>query len=116
MFGLKNTKGERYIEDENFERVSDSELLRQELENFCHLDEGMCFWDRRHGLSRRILFSRNISAIKSEIRNKILEYYSERVTDVINISVTIDGYKTSFSGEIETIYRTILEVGGERVV
>lgn len=116
MFGLKNIKGERSIEDGAFARVSDSDLLCQELENFCHLDEGMCFWDRRHGLSRRILFSRNSDAIKSEIRNKILEYYSERVTDVVNITVDISGYSTSFSGEIETIYGVTLEVGGERVV
>ena len=115
MFGLKNTKGVRDTSDKKYHRVYDSELLCQELENFCHLDEGMCFWNKRHGLSRRILFSRNREAIKSEIRNKILEFYSERVTDVTNIVVIIEGNKTSFSAEIDTIYGTTLEMGGERV-
>lgn len=114
MFGLKNEKGERATENGAFVRRSDSKLLCQELENFCHLDEGMCFWDRRHGLSRRILFSRNKEAIKSEVRNKILEYYGDRITDVVNISVIVAKKRTSFSGEIKTIYGTTLAVGGER--
>lgn len=113
MKGLKNYKGDRDISDNDYHSVEDSELLVQELQNFINLDEGSCAWDIRHGLSHQILFSHNESAIKSEIRNKILEYYGDRVLDVFDMIVNYEGSKITFTGKITTIYGDY-EIGGVR--
>lgn len=113
MFGLKNYKGDRDITNNDYHRSEDSALLKQELENFLNLNEGDCKWDIRHGLSRSILFTRNSDAIKSEISNKIIEFYGDRVTKVHSMYMYYEGNKITFTGKIDTIYGTF-EVGGAR--
>ncbi len=113
MKGIKNYKGDRDLSENKMHLVEDSQLLVQQLQNFLNLDEGSCAWDIRHGLSRRILFSHNESAIKSEIRNKILEYYGDRVDDVFDMTVTYEGSKIIFTGKITTIYGNYT-IGGVR--
>ena len=113
MKGLKNYKGDRDISNNKFHIVEDSKLLVQQLQNFLNLDEGSCTWDIRHGLSRRILFSRNESAIKSEIRNKILEYYGDRVINVTDMNVYYNNNEIKFTAKITTIYGEY-EIGGVR--
>lgn len=112
MFGRRNYKGEDIISNKNFERVEDKELLLQELQNFYHIFAGECFWDKNHGLDKKILFSQNKSAIQSEIVNKTLKYYGERILNFNNIKITIEENKTTFKAEINTIFGKIL-VGGE---
>lgn len=113
MRGIKNYKGDRIITDNNYQSVEDSQLLVQELQNFLNLDEGSCVWDIRHGLSREILYSHNVDAIKSEIRNKILEYYGDRVIEVFDMNVAYENKKIIFTGKINTIYGEY-DIGGVR--
>lgn len=113
MKGLENYKGERNLENNEMHLVEDSALLIQELQNFIHLNEGDCPWDLRHGLSRAILFSYNDEAIKTEIRNKILEFYGDRVNDVFDMNIYRENSGIKFTGKISTIYGN-LEIGGGR--
>ena len=113
MKGLKNYKGERDLSDNKMHLVEDSELLIQQLQNFLHINEGDCPWDIRHGLSRRILYSTNDDAIKSEIRNKVIEYYGDRVLNVTDMTVNYEDKKIIFTGKISTIYGEY-EIGGAR--
>lgn len=113
MKGLKNYKGERDLSDNKMHLVEDSELLIQQLKNFLHINEGDCPWDIRHGLSRKILYSTNDDAIKSEIRNKIIEYYGDRVLNVTDMVVNYEDKKIIFTGKISTIYGEY-EIGGAR--
>lgn len=122
MKGLANYKGnDEIIEETSITKnystkklkiVSDLELLIQELQNFYHIFSGECFWDIEHGLSKEVLFSKNKEAISSEIRNKTLKYYSDRVIEVYDIKVNIDNNLTSFSAKLKTIYGDTA-IGGE---
>ena len=113
MFGRKNYKGEDIISGKDFERVEEKELLLQELQNFYHIFIGECFWDKNHGLDKNILFSQNKSAIQSEIINKTLKYYGDRVLSFENINIIIiEDKKTTFTADINTTFGKIT-VGGE---
>ena len=122
MIGIKNYKGSNVIVEikltrsndirKDYERAEDLELLIQELTNFYHIYSGECFWDIDHGLSKKIIFSRNKNAIKSEVKNKTLKYYGDRVKDMYDINVEIEELNTIFTAKISTIYGEI-EVGGE---
>lgn len=114
MRGLKNYKGDRDITDNTYHTVIELDLLLQELQNFVNISEGDCAWDIRHGLSRRILLSKNIPAIKSEIYNKIIEYYGDRVLSVYDMKINFEGTKTIFNCKINTIYGQDIEIGGVR--
>lgn len=114
MKGIKNYKGDRNIDNQDYHIVEDNKLLLQELQNFVNISAGDCAWDIRHGLDRNILLSRNESAIKSEINNKIIEYYGDRVLDVYDMVVTFENTKTIFSCKIKTIYGQEYEIGGAR--
>lgn len=104
MKGLYIPKGDLGITDNEFKTINDIELLSQELENFIYSDPTSVYWDVNHGLDRKIMFSSNKEAIRDEVRNKILSYYSERVTDVYNIVVTVVQGKISVSANMSTIY------------
>lgn len=112
MFGRENYKGKDVIENGDFKRVDDKKLLLQELQNFYHIFTGECFWDKNHGLDRSILFSRNKSAIQSEIINKTLKYYGDRVLSFENVNITIEDNKTTFIADINTTFGKIT-IGGE---
>lgn len=122
MKGIKNYKGNNVIAEikltrsndirKDYEIVEDLKLLIQELTNFYHIYSGECFWDIDHGLSKKIIFSRNKNAIKSEVKNKTLKYYGDRVKDMYDINVEIEEFNTIFTAKISTIYGEI-EVGGE---
>lgn len=114
MKGLKNYKGNREIINNDFSQVKDSNLLVQELQNFLNIDEGDCIWDLRHGLSRKVLLSHNDEAIKSEIINKIFEFYGDRVLEIKNVKIIRENEDISFKAEIITIYGINYEVGGKR--
>lgn len=114
MKGIKNYKGDRDITDKKYHIVIENDLLLQELQNFVNISEGDCAWDIRHGLSRKILLSRNEKAIKSEIYNKIIEFYGDRVLDVYDMVVTFENTKTIFECKIKTIYGQDLSIGGAR--
>ena len=98
MTGISFTKG-------SFDntKISDLELLAQEIENFVLCDPLSCEWDINAGLDRKIIFSNNESAIKSEVYNKIMRYFSERVSDVYNIEATAKE-KVTVKATIDTIY------------
>lgn len=112
MFGRENFKGEDIIVDGKLQRVEEKDLLLQELQNFYHIFAGECFWDKNHGLDKTILFSQNKTAIQSEIINKTLKYYGDRVLNFQNVNITIEDKKTTFIAEINTIFGKIT-VGGE---
>lgn len=122
MKGIKNYKGSNVIAEikltrsndirKDYEIVEDLKLLIQELTNFYHIYSGECFWDIEHGLNKRIIFSRNKSAIKSEIRNKTLKYYGDRVKNMYEMNVEIEDSNTLFTAKISTIYGEV-EIGGE---
>lgn len=114
MKGIKNYKGDRNIYNQDYHIVEDNKLLLQELQNFINISAGDCAWDIRHGLSRDILLSKNESAIKSEISNKILEYYGDRVLNIYDMKVNFNGTKTEFTAKIKTIYGQEFELGGVR--
>lgn len=107
MKGFMFYKGDISIEDGELVMVEDSELLKYELENFILCDPLTCQWDINRGLDRKIIFSSNESSIKSEIRTKILKYFSDRVSDVYDIDVTIESGSISVEGTMETIYGTL---------
>lgn len=122
MKGIKNYKGNNVIAEikltrsndirKDYEIVEDLKLLIQELTNFYHIYSEECFWDIEHGLNKRIIFSRNKSAIKSEIRNKTLKYYGDRVKNIYEMNVEIEGSNTLFTAKISTVYGEV-EIGGE---
>ncbi len=112
MFGRENYKGKDIIENGDFKRVEGKELLLQELQNFYHIFAGECFWDKNHGLDKKVIFSQNKSAIQSEIVNKTLKYYKDRVLSFENIKVEIENNKTIFTANINTVFGKIT-VGGE---
>lgn len=114
MRGIKNYKGDRNIDNQKYHTLKDKELLLQQVQNFINISAGDCVWDIRHGLDREILLSHNVDAIKSEIYNKILEYYGDRITDVFNMRVKFEESKTIFNAKIKTIYGEDLEIGGVR--
>lgn len=114
MKAIKNYKGDRDISGQDYHIVEDNKTLLQELQNFVNISSGDCAWDIRHGLDRNILLSRNESAIKSEINNKIIEYYGDRVLDVYDMVVTFENTKTIFNCKIKTVYGQEYEIGGAR--
>lgn len=114
MKGLKNYKGDRNIDNQDYHIVEDGDLLIQELQNFINISAGDCAWDIRHGLSRDILLSKNESAIKSEINNKIIEFYGDRVLEVYDMVVIFDQTQTKFTAKIKTIYGQEFQIGGVR--
>lgn len=114
MKAIKNYKGDRDISGQDYHIVEDNKTLLQELQNFVNILAGDCVWDVRHGLDRNILLSRNEKAIKSEINNKIIEYYGDRVLEVYDMVVTFENTKTTFSCKIKTIYGQEYEIGGAR--
>lgn len=114
MKAIKNYKGDRDISEQDYHIIKDSDVLLQELQNFINISEGDCIWDIRHGLNRGILLSKNVSAIKSEISNKILEYYGDRVLGVYDMTVQFENTKTIFNCKIKTIYGQEYEIGGAR--
>lgn len=114
MKAIKNYKGDRDITGQDYRIVEDNKTLLQELQNFVNISTGDCVWDVRHGLDRNILLSRNEKAIKSEINNKIIEYYGDRVLEVYDMVVTFENTKTTFSCKIKTIYGQEYEIGGAR--
>lgn len=84
-------------------QVSDLELLAQEIENFVYCDPASCEWDTNAGLDRKIIFSNNEGAIKSEVYNKIMKYFSDRVNDVYDIEVSAKE-KVTVKATMSTIY------------
>lgn len=114
MKAIKNYKGDRDISGQDYHIVEDNKTLLQELQNFVNISAGDCVWDVRHGLDRNILLSRNEKAIKSEINNKIIEYYGDRVLEVYDMVVTFENTKTTFGCKIKTIYGQEYEIGGAR--
>lgn len=114
MKAIKNYKGDRDISGQDYRIVEDNKTLLQELQNFVNISAGDCVWDVRHGLDRNILLSRNEKAIKSEINNKIIEYYGDRVLEVYDMVVTFENTKTIFGCKIKTIYGQEYEIGGAR--
>jgi len=106
MKGLKMFKGNLFVENNDFIKLENAELLAQEIENLIYSDPKSCFWDTDRGLDRKIIFGQIKSQIESEVRNKILKYFKDRVLEVINIKIET-GKKTLVTGEISTVYGKI---------
>ena len=104
MRGLYIPYGNLGIVDNEFTQITNIDLLAQEIQNFIYSDPVSCQWDTNRGLDRNIIFSSNKEAIRDEVRNKIISYFSERVTDVYNIVVTVESGKIEVTGNMSTIY------------
>lgn len=104
MKGLYIPYGNLGITNNEFTQITDIDLLAQEVQNFIYNDPVSCLWDTNRGLDRKIIFSSNKEAIRDEVRNKIIRYFPNRVTDVYNIVVTTKSGKIEVKGNMSTIY------------
>lgn len=108
---LKMVKGDLLIKDNDFSLINDADKLAQEIENLLYSDTRSIFWNNKRGLDRSIIFYGTVQQIKSEVENKILQFFKSEVLSVLNIEIKKQE-KIKVTARISTIYKEIL-ISGE---
>ena len=124
MKGILSDNGDLYIQNNDFVITKDIEVLSDEIYNFLNIrsghfvndilvEEGECVDDQNLGLDHVILTESDTENIKSYISYQILRYFSDRIKEIISISVE-KNYKTrelSINFEARTIYTENIKLG-----
>jgi hypothetical protein len=124
MKGILSNEGDLYIKNNDFIITQDIEVLSNELYNFLNIraahivndviiEEGECVEDQNLGLDHVILTESDTENIKSYISYQILRYFSERIKEIISISVEKDNKtrELSINFEARTIYTENIKMG-----
>lgn len=124
MKGILSDNGDLYIQNNDFVITQDIEVLSNEIYNFLNIraghfvndilvEEGECIEDQNLGLDHIILTESDTENIKSYISYQLLRYFSDRIKEIISISVE-KNYKTrelSINFEAKTIYTENIKMG-----
>ena len=124
MKGILSNDGDLYIQNNDFVITKDIEVLSNEIYNFLNIraghfvndilvEEGECIEDQNLGLDHIIITESDTENIKSYISYQILRYFSDRIKEIISISVE-KNYKTrelSINFEARTIYTENIKMG-----
>ena len=124
MKGILSDNGDLYIQNNDFVITKDIEVLSNEIYNFLNIraghfvndviiEEGECVDDQNLGLDHVILTESDTENIKSYISYQLLRYFSDRIKEIISISVE-KNYKTrelSINFEARTIYTENIKLG-----
>lgn len=124
MKGILSNNGELYIKDNDFVITQDIEVLSNELYNFLNIraahivndviiQEGECVEDQNLGLDYVILTESDTENIKSYVSYQILRYFSDRIKEIISITVGKDNKtrELSINFEAKTIYTENVKMG-----
>lgn len=115
MKGLSVLNGNVEIENKELKLVSDSELLIQELRTFLNIrcahivdnkiiDNGECFWDQGFGIDYILIFeSDNDNLIINHIKNKIMQFFNDRINRITEFNLTRDREKRDLSIDFKFI-------------
>ena len=124
MKGILSDNGDLYIQNNDFVIAKDIEVLSNEIYNFLNIraghfvndilvEEGECIEDQNLGLDHVILAESYTENIKSYISYQLLRYFSDRIKEIITITVE-KNYKTrelSINFEARTIYTENIKMG-----
>ena len=124
MKGILSNNGDLYIQNNDFVVTQDIEVLSNEIYNFLNIraghfvndiliEEGECVEDQSLGLDHVILTESDTENIKSYVSYQLLRYFSDRIKEIISISVE-KNYKTrelSINFEARTIYTENIKMG-----
>lgn len=124
MKGILSNDGDLYIKNNDFIITQDIEVLSNEIYNFLNIraghfvndiliEEGECVEDQNLGLDHVIITESDTENIKSYISYQLLRYFSDRIKEIISISVE-KNYKTrelSINFEAKTIYTENIKLG-----
>ena len=124
MKGILSNNGELYIKDNDFVITQDIEVLSNELYNFLNIraahivndviiEEGECVEDQNLGLGHVILTESDTENIKSYVSYQILRYFSDRIKEIISITVKKDNKtrELNINFEAKTIYTENIKMG-----
>ena len=124
MKGILSNNGELYIKDNDFVITQDIEVLSNELYNFLNIraahivndviiEEGECVEDQNLGLDQVIITESDTENIKSYVSYQILRYFSDRIKEIISITVEKDNKtrELSINFEAKTIYTENIKLG-----
>lgn len=124
MKGILSDNGDLYIKNNDFIITQDIEVLSNEIYNFLNIraahivndviiEEGECIEDQNLGLDHIIITESDTENIKSYVSYQLLRYFSDRIKEIISISVE-KNYKTrelSINFEARTIYTENIKLG-----
>ena len=124
MKGILSKNGDLYIQKNDFVITKDIEVLSNAIYNFLNIraghfgndilvEEGECLEDQNLGLDHVILTESDTENIKSYISYQLLRYFSDRIKEIITITVE-KNYKTrelSINFEARTIYTENIKMG-----
>ena len=124
MKGILSNDVDLYIQNNDFVITKDIEVLSNEIYNFLNIraghfvndilvEEGECVEDQNLGLDHVILTESDTENIKSYISYQLLRYFSDRIKEIISISVEKDNKtrELSINFEARTIYTENIKMG-----
>ena len=124
MKGILSDNGDLYIQNNDFVITKDIEVLSDEIYNFLNIrsghfvndilvEEGECVDDQNLGLDHVILTESDTENIKSYISYQILRYFSDRIKEIISITVEKDNKtrELNINFEARTIYTENIKLG-----
>ena len=124
MKGILSNEGDLYIQNNDFVITQDIEVLSNELYNFLNIraahivndviiEQGESVEDQNLGLDHVILTESDTENIKSYVSYQILRYFSDRIKEIISITVEKNNKtrELNINFEAKTIYKENIKLG-----